>query len=113
MAKKCVECGADLGAINAVYETCNDCWRKNLKESSSRKEKEKFSPLRHEQVQFSPHSGWAVFFYFCAAINFVGWILVAIVTELADFAIYGIAAGISCLFFAFICQAIVDIRYIL
>lgn len=66
--------------------------------------------------EFSRTSGWVFWIYALTLFNFAGFLILAFKADYDfrwDFAIYGIAVGISGLFFAFIVQAIIDIRYIL
>lgn len=71
------------------------------------------SPAPSSTALFSRKSGWAAFFYSLSAFNFVLGCLVAYTTQSIVPWISGACAAIVCLFFAFISQILVDIRWLL
>lgn len=66
-----------------------------------------------QPVPFSRHSGWATFFYALAVLNAICGILMAILSHPVAGIISGLSGSITCLFFAFVSQVLVDIRWLL
>lgn len=66
-----------------------------------------------QPVLFHRDSGWVTFFYILAGINAAGGLLVALLANPVAGIIAGLSASISCLFFAFVSQLLVDIRWLL
>jgi len=66
-----------------------------------------------QPIIFCRDSGWVTFFYILAVLNAICGILVAILANPIVGIIAGLSSFISCLFFAFVSQVLVDIRWLL
>jgi uncharacterized membrane protein YuzA (DUF378 family) len=64
-------------------------------------------------ILFSQKSGWVTFFYVLAVLNAVCGLLVGVFASPIVGIIAGFSSFISCLFFAFVSQVLVDIRWLL
>jgi hypothetical protein len=62
---------------------------------------------------FSRDSGWVTFFYVLAVLNVICGILIALLANPVVGIVAGLSSVISCLFFAYVSQILVDIRWLL
>ncbi len=62
---------------------------------------------------FSRESGWPTFFYILACLNIIGGSIIAFSGNPVVGLVAGLSSCLTCVFFAFVSQLLVDIRWLL